>query len=459
MGKRLILVLALALLVTATFSAAYAEVQNVKISGDIIASGVSRQHFNLQSGNPGDKKNIDQKFFMSQIRVRIDADLTDNVQATVRLINERVWNGQYDTNTATSNNGNSSIDLDLAYVTLKEFLYSPLTLTVGRQEIRFGNGLVIGNAGVGDDIVNIPTDLSERKSFDAIRATLNYDPLVVDLIYAKIAEDSTIRNNDANLYGINATYALNKKTNVSGYYFLKRDNWGGSLEASAGKADLVNTIGMLISSTPIENLILSLEGAYQFGKADGSGLAPALNYNKHRAYAIQAMADYTFAKVKMTPSIGASYTYLSGEKSGSQSSQNSWDPMYYDQKLGNIAYALLDFRDLSVLNLRASCKPVEDVTVSVLYGYFDMAKAKQGNWMYSSPSRYDGSTHYYEMTGAPFMRENKKHLGDEIDATITYDYTEDVQFGLTGGIFLPGKAWNVEKQNATQLIGSMKVTF
>ena len=35
MGKRLIVVLALALLVGVTFSAAYAEVQNVKVSGDI----------------------------------------------------------------------------------------------------------------------------------------------------------------------------------------------------------------------------------------------------------------------------------------------------------------------------------------------------------------------------------------------------------------------------------------
>ncbi|MCX5694833.1 MAG: hypothetical protein NT014_06950, partial [Candidatus Omnitrophica bacterium] len=84
MGKRLIVVLALALIVGLTYSAAYAEVQNVKVSGDIIASGVARQHFNLQNGPDGDKKNIDQSFFMTQTRVRIDADLTDNVIATVR---------------------------------------------------------------------------------------------------------------------------------------------------------------------------------------------------------------------------------------------------------------------------------------------------------------------------------------------------------------------------------------
>ena len=59
-----------------------------------------------------------------------------------------------------------------------------------------------------------------------------------------------------------------------------------------------------------------------------------------------------------------------------------------------------------------------------------------------------------------------KYIGSEIDATLTYDYTEDVQFSLLGGIFLVGE--NIRdidnpdkgnKANATELIGSMKVTF
>ena len=147
MGKRLILVLALAFLVGATFSAAYAEVQNVKVSGDINILGVLRNNFDLSNpGNPPSsatqtKENDKAGFFATQTRVRIDADLTDNVMATVRLINERNWTSE--------TNSSTDIDLDLAYVTLKEFLYSPLTLTLGRQELRFGNQFIIGNAGSG----------------------------------------------------------------------------------------------------------------------------------------------------------------------------------------------------------------------------------------------------------------------------------------------------------------------
>jgi hypothetical protein len=166
------------------------------------------------------------------------------------------------------------------------------------------------------------------------------------------------------------------------------------------------------------------------------------------------MADYTFANVKMTPMVGASYTYLSGgESSGSRN--QGWDPMFYDQKLNNIVYAILPMTNMSAFNIKASCKPVEDVTISAVYGYYDVAKASADDRLLS-PAYYNGSNAYLDTTYT-----GKSHLGDALDATITYDYTEDVQFGLTGGIFRAGNAIKVSDDNkvAQQLIGSMKVTF
>ncbi|MCG2714658.1 MAG: alginate export family protein [Candidatus Omnitrophica bacterium] len=446
MGKRLILVLALALLVGLTFSAAYAEVQNVKVSGDFIVSGVARNHFNLENNTAGDKSVLKQTFLMSQIRVRIDADLTDNVQATVRLINERIWNGQNDHGVAghADDNDNTSIDLDLAYVTLKEFLYSPLTLTVGRQEIKFGNGLVIGNAKVIGTSSSIPTDLTERKAFDAIRATLDYDPLVVDLVYAQVKQTNSVDRNTVSLTGINATYAINKKTDVSAYYWLKRNNNTG---IATSRTDQLSTIGALVSTNPIENLTASFEAAYQFGKN-----TETLGQKKHNALALQAMVDYTFAKVKMAPKIGASYTYLSGTKTG-ETRNSGWDSMFYDQKLNNIVYALLPFSNMNAFNLKGSMKPVEDVTVALVYGYYNAAQ--RDGVGYAFASTYDRGTNY-NING---NYTGKAHLGQALDATVTYDYTEDVQFGLTGGYFLPGNGITVDSANAQQLIGSMKVIF
>ncbi|MFH0856139.1 MAG: alginate export family protein [Candidatus Omnitrophota bacterium] len=444
MSKRLSLVLALLFTIGTTF--AYAEVQNIKVSGDILASGVTRSHFGLIAATSGDKSALKQSFIMSQIRLRVDADLTDNVMATVRLINERIWNGQND----TTSSGNSNIDLDLAYVTLKEFLYSPLSFTVGRQEIRFGNGLVMGNAKADiSGTSTIPTDLSERKAFDAIRATLNYDPLVIDLVYAKVKQATSVDRNTIGLAGVNATYAVNKDTNVSAYYFLKRDNYKGT-SLGRGEPDQLNTIGGLVTSTPIENLTVSGEAAYQFGRNDSSNTTQ----KKHDAWAFQAMADYIFAKVKTTPKIGASWTYLSGGKaSGTDATRNQgWDAMFYDQKLNNIVYAILPFTNMNAFNLKASCKPLDDVTVSAVYGYYNVAK--QSTAAVISPFYYDGSAQYLNTNYT-----GKTHLGDAIDLTATYDYTEDVQLGLTYGWFKPGNALATNEKDANQLIGSLKVIF
>jgi hypothetical protein len=456
MGKRLIAILALALIVGLTYGAAYAEVQNVKVSGDIKILGVARNNFTL--GNPPVSKTSDSpsdsvdlatkeddksRFIATQTRVRVDADLTDNVMATVRLINERIWTGESVSST--------DIDLDLAYITLKEFLYSPLTLTFGRQEIRFGNQLIIGNAGTYNTanpgpLNGLPEDLSVRNAFDALRATLNYDPLVIDLVYAKTrnANNATAKNvnasDDTDLFGVNASYDVTKKVNVQGYFWGRLDK---SQPVADNEKDEIYTIGGLITIMPIEGLKASLESAWQRGRTRG---ATGALKEERNAWALQALADYTFTKVKFTPSIGAGYTYLTGG-----SDKNGWHPMYYNQALNPIAYAIFPFTNLSVINLRASAKPMEDVTLGINYGNYQLANSVAS----FNTAKADSNGNYYTIV----TQSNNKDLGNEIDLSCIYDYTEDVQIGVSAGWFLPGDALRRESRVANQVIGSMKVTF
>jgi len=437
-------------------SAAYAEVQNVKVSGDLTFLTVSRQMFGLggAASNSGDHSSDTEDFLSTQARVRVDADLTDNVMATVRLINERTWG--YDSDSSDSN-----IDVDLAYVTLKEFLYSPLSLTVGRQEIRLGNGLIMGNSrALRANDSGIPSDLSLRKSFDAITAVLDYDPLVVTGLYAKI-DGSTRTLSDgtrsvraeSELWGVDATYDFGRRgAKADVYYLRKNGDANGTTATTTYKEDVVNVIGTLLSATPIENLKTSAEFAYQFGEVSG-GTA-----SKKRAMAGQVMADYTFAKVKYTPALGVSYTYLSGDKDTNDNKDKAWDRMFYDQALNNIAYAILPFSNLEVVNLKGSIKPVEDITLGLNWGYYRLAH--KVSTLTGVNLDTNGNT-YGNGTGNNYTMDNtKKMLGNEVDLTATYDYTEDVQLGLTAGIFTPGKAFAASnRDSATQLIGSMKVTF
>src|SRR3989338_7612035 len=96
---------------------AFASVQNIKISGDVDSTYLLRNGFDLGSPGNADKLNdrigdLVQSIFITQTRVRVDADLTDNVQAVVGLLNERAWNEDA--------NADANVDVNLAYVRSEE---------------------------------------------------------------------------------------------------------------------------------------------------------------------------------------------------------------------------------------------------------------------------------------------------------------------------------------------------
>ncbi len=486
MSKRLILILVAVFVLGFAFSA-YAEVQNVKVSGDITMTGVARNNLTLnQNAAAGTDFGKKIRAFLSQVRVRVDADLTDNVSTTVRLLNERVWGEDLDEpNTPSSyKTGDAgAVDIDLAYATLKEFLYSPLTLTIGRQEIKYGNGLVVGarttNAiasGHGNTNRYLPNsldDLSLRKSFDAIRATLDYNPLAIDLMYSRLSSSSVSVFDNANLYGLNANYAFNKNLDAELYTFLRSRDTGFFTTSAAGaptssKAENLYTTGARVNYTGVKDLALGLEGAIQYGDhISNTDVYPNEgtdnNQTRHvKAWALQAMADYKLpVMAKYVPTVGGSYTYLSGQKPlNNNNTYKGWDPMFEDQNSGTLFNKIFALTNMQIYNINASIKPMDDIKLMASYYYL------RANQPYRSTDSTLGThTTYVTLSGIPgdpayAMKGGKLGLGNEIDLGLTYDYTEDVQFALYGGAFMPGNAFDKSNgKTAKQLIGSMKVTF
>ena len=117
------ILVAVVLMVALVAVPAFASVQNVKVSGSIDTTYLFRDNFDLGADVIGDEQ---QSLFITQTTLQVDADLTDQVSATVALINERAWDQ------AEGTADDTDVDLNLAYVTLREMLYSPLTVVVGR---------------------------------------------------------------------------------------------------------------------------------------------------------------------------------------------------------------------------------------------------------------------------------------------------------------------------------------
>ena len=529
-------VLFVAAIVVAIAAPTFAAVQNIKVSGSIEERAIYLDNFDLRNktlestnrripnllpNGSGNSINADQETFILQtVKVGVDSDLTDNVSASVVLDNQTKW-GQTFT---------AGVNVNKAFITLKEFFYQPLTVRVGRQDLKFGQGFVIGpgiyrntnatfvqpteTASDRVNVIGVPANValypisgplglqySIETYYDAIRATLDLDPWTVDAIYSKIMSTNTA-NDDEELAGVNVAYKFDQySAKAEAYYFFKIDpnlnsdmglidpvhyfNIGGvanldftvpGVGARNYEEEQTHVFGLRGDIIPVENLMLTGEGAVQWGSLDDNmGLwnrttnGSSLD-RKKLAWAITAYGNYLWKDVSYKPNLGLGVEYLSGEENGNGGRWNAWDPMFRGNSLsmirgyqagqqgvlnrpqgGNI-YETVDPNDPSgstdaiTLYVDGGLKPMDDLSLKARYLHF---------W-----SAVSGSI------GTTGGNNRNRNIGDEVDTTLVYDYTEDVQFDLTGGVFIPGSFYDDNSDTLTNsttpaviVTGGVKVAF
>jgi len=493
-------------------SPAFAAIQNVKVSGDITTTFLDRNNFDLgdtvqtdQSGNfsgpnfqpVGLKK---QNVFITQTRLRVDADLSDNVSTTVGLINERAWNTENGSNGTVSTNASgttfsgssaatdaldTNVQLYLASLTLREFLYSPLTLTIGRQVFNYGNGLIMGDGGVNNlatgNLQYVAQDLTMRTAYDGVKAILDYKPLTIDMFYFK--NNQNLLNGNVNsgksssdVYGINANYQLSDPwaTVLEAYMFSRLDGHSnasaqGAPSITVDKSDTLFVPGLRASTNPIKGLNVQAEGALQMGNhpvlVQGGGVGTQQS-EQRSAMAAQLLASYSLPVLdKYKPTVNASYTYVSGDANsnparltpGDHEKYTAWDPFNEIQGSGTIYNTLFPLTNMHIVAVGGSVNPLEDVTAAFTWS---------GLWAADHYSTTNPLLLYQPDGGsvqiAPTTNTDKKStgLGNEYDVNLTYNYTEDVTFGVSLGWYVPGTAFSkVNRDTASQALADVGVKF
>jgi len=485
---------------------AFAAIQNVKVSGDITTSWIDDNSLDLGltegvlSGthNPTPLGQKHQNVFITQTRLRVDADLSDNVSTTVGLINERAWNGegantQYVNGTLNNNaptGYDTNVQLYLASITLREFLYSPLTLQIGRQVFNYGNGLIMGdggpvNSGSGN-LANIYADLNERTAYDGVTATLDYKPLTISLIYFKNGEKTSAiegvvspytigsyGSQSSDVYGYNANYQLGDAMNtvIEQYTFARingvgfNDIGGSEFGNNTAKGSTLYVPGLRASTNPIKGLNVQGEIAWELGTAPV--VAADTIENEHRdAMAAQVLASYALPVMeKYKPTVNASWTYASGDKNSalnygadaikSAKTYGAWDEFNTIQGAGTIYRAIFPLSNEDIVSVGASVNPLEDVTAGVQWTglWANQAISAQNPLTILQP---DGTG----LTAGPVGPKNAYWLGNETDLNFTYNYTEDVTFGLSVGWFVPGDVFTAQVHDtASQAIANVGVKF
>lgn len=439
-----------------------ADVQQLKASGDVTVHGVARDEFDLggrPTGNPPGRVGSD-TFFETLTRLRVDADLMDNVRAALRLINERDWNSlDRSTLSGTGNVDDDDVDLDLAYVQVDvgETFFLPVTLTLGRQEVTFGNGLVLGDADTNAIAPStlLAGDFSLRKSFDAVRATVDLWPWTVDGVYLRIDESNlseltaggTFTRDDEVVWGVNVARNLREvsKTEVEGYAFLNRD------EAIDQQLWVVGLRG---ESQLTAGLTVGWETAYQFGRnRDPAGRTSV----DHQALALQGSAEYAFEQ-PLSPVLGVRASWLSGDDDPLDPDNTGWDPLYEDQRNGLIANRILGGdstltsiggvnTNALIFGLTGSVAPFSNVVVSADYFFYQLLQDFNGRSVTNA-------------AGTSFLMTEDRRLAQEVDLGLEYGYTEDVSFGFLAGWFVPGPAFHSQNDAlAREAVASVSVVF
>ena len=241
----------------------------------------------------------------------------------------------------------------------------------------------------------------------------------------------------------------------------------------------VQTVGLRGSFDPIDTMTIAAEGAYQGGNYVGS--ATQTNNDGRSAWAMDVSVESRMFTDKFSwkPKIGAEFIWYSGaderfDSSGTSGTYNGWDPMYrgkFDSAIrefvgwfyqsgryGSSADQLVQSPDAAFTNqyqviFLGSIQPIESLTIKANYNLFWNQKK-------------------YEVDDS----KSKGFIGQEIDINTTWDYTEDVSFGLLTGFFVPGTVYDTASTGngmyvdpvtgsttgseiATTIVGTVKVSF
>jgi hypothetical protein len=290
--------------------------------------------------------------------------------------------------------GGDYFDLRQAYLEFGDFKQFPLSVTVGRQVLTYGDSRLVADSKWGNF----------GRTFDGVKLRLQTGKFWVDAFAVRPVQIRKNEFNDSdsadNFFGIyGGTDALGFQTTE--LYFLYRDkadaqpdldptnktNANGSYN---GPAQRIGTLGTRWKSKAgeLHGFDYSAEFAYQFGDLwTGAKTTPRLS---HHAFALALTGGYTWEDAPWKPRLGLEYDYASGDKNPKDGSSQSFQNLFPSNHAN---YGFMDtfgWRNLHDLRLSLSAKPLKNVEVTLDYHAFWLAETT--DYAYGSNGNGTGRT-------------------------------------------------------------------
>lgn len=464
--KKITILLALALVVALTLPAV-AEVEEVTVGGSIVIRGqlqtpgvgvqpaeafdidgnaaTTTDRFVIGERAASFDKDIESLDWITQrTRVNVDAKLSGNVRGFVELQTFDFWGSDGDDAVEgddanafledpfvsdelgfgfTAGSGSDSVDLYQAYIEMNNIGDYPFMVRAGRQELVYGREWIIGNNDAGVNFSGL--------AFDAIKGSYESDLLRVDAWASKLAEFTSPNfvpnqeeDGDIDLYGVYATYKGIENMAIDAYWMMMRSGVANpsddTTQLHAVGARIAGGLGLLGGT-----LDYNVEGAYQFGKNGVGTVTDPTDSGDIQAWAINAMAGYTFSEVTWTPRLEAEYAFFSGDDDFQDADTEEFTRMFSDVHYGelNIGGDLdQNVTNLHIVRVGASAVPVEKLALKADLLWFLLAEDEADGL-----AKVFGMPQIENVAGSAFSTVGEEDgVGMELDVVADYQYTEDL---------------------------------
>lgn len=361
----------------------------------------------------------DDSFVLLRVRPHLDVRPVEGLRIFIQPQFSRAF-AQEESTIANTNdepggtvpNANNVFDLHQGFLEFSKIGGSIVTLTLGRQELAYGDERLIGafnwnNVG---------------RTFDAAKVRLGWESVWVDGFFTW---NERVAGNEY-FGGLYSGWKISDTMALDTYGLLLRDNDGDGSAVITGLT-LATVGGRFVGTCLEERIDYGLEAAVQFGKT---------HPNTHLAYAGHGRFGYTFIDTAWKPRLGIEYNHASGNDPGTARVErfNNLFPTNHD-KYGYIDFASL--RNLHDIVASTSVKPLEGVQLKLDYHLFLL------------PEPADGM---FRATGAQLRAgaAGASHLaGHEVDFLAKYKWNKWANFLAGYSLFKGGSFFSDTGANGT----------
>ena len=377
-------------------SAGYSELQNITVGGSIHITG---HYYNMDS--LGKMSYLDQR-----TRLHVKADFTNDVSAFIEFDYYSGWGEGFRSLYLSGENvrapNDNTVDLYQGYLEARNLWGMPLSLRVGRQELRFGSEWLVGS--------NYTTAALLGPSFDALRLSYAHDVFTLDVAAAKLAETGgDFLEGDTDFYLTYFSYIGIEDIVLDAYWMFLRDDG-----VALGDRVQLHTLGMRAAGV-VGNFDFEVEGAYQFGNIYGRPSACPAGFGEadvvYNDLGVNSELGYS-VDVAWQPRAFARFAYLGGGNPKHYGWRTNDRVLPFNRLFSNWEYteflADTDASNMFYYAVGLDIMPTETLELELIAACFRVDKRAPDLWYWFNRDRA-GRT-----------------LGYELGIYADYHYTEDL---------------------------------